>query len=177
MKNRALSSLGRLFPLLGLILAAACSPTLGENSANLAPALQAASQSTAVPLTVEPIEATQIHTTPKATSMPATNEPSNIDVPSQLQPMVADIIEDIIGRTQIERSAISLTSYQSITWADGSIGCPQPGYSYIQVLIDGYLLYFDAAGQEMRYHSNGVKHFVYCTAPLPKPVDGGKADQ
>jgi hypothetical protein len=37
----------------------------------------------------------------------------------------------------VSEEEIAITGAAAVTWNDGSIGCPQPGMSYTQALIDG----------------------------------------
>ena len=38
---------------------------------------------------------------------------------------------------------------EAVTWSDGSLGCPQPGEYYTQVLVPGYWIVFDVAGHRI----------------------------
>ena len=131
--------------------------------------------------TLEPIDSTQLFITPTITiAMPSPEPREPVTVPSHLQPIADQIIEDIIGRTGIDRNAISLLSYEAVTWPDGAIGCPQPGMAYTQALVDGYRLLFDASGKQMFYHTAGTQRFVFCdTAKVKpdKPVPGSSVDR
>ena len=125
--------------------------------------------------TIEPIEATQIIMTPT----PASEPRASFDVPSSLQPIVDEIVEDIFGRINVDRSTITLTSYEAVTWPNGAIGCPQPGYAYTQALVGGYRFIFNADGQQMLYHTAGTENFVYCDTTKVKPdapVEGSSGD-
>ncbi len=131
-------------------------------------------------LTIVPIKATQLQSTPPATAMSSSSNSTSETVPSHLQPIVEQIIDDIFGRTQADRNAITLISHEAVTWPNGAIGCPQPGYMYTQALIEGYRLTFDANGQQMLYHTAGTDRFVFCdsnkTVP-DTPVEGGTSDR
>ena len=42
-----------------------------------------------------------------------------------------------------------------MTWPDASLGCPQPGMTFAQVLTPGYLVVIrDAGGAEHQVHTN-----------------------
>lgn len=46
------------------------------------------------------------------------------------------IIDDLTTRG-VPTDAVTLVSAKSVTWNDGSLGCPQPGQSYTQALVPG----------------------------------------
>ncbi len=60
--------------------------------------------------------------------------------------------QDLAQRLSVNSSQIELVSFQSITWPDGSLGCPQPGMLYTQALVEGYLIQLRAAGRVYEYH-------------------------
>ena len=39
-------------------------------------------------------------------------------------------LEDAERRTGVARSELTVISAEAVTWADGSLGCPEPGMSY-----------------------------------------------
>ena len=47
-----------------------------------------------------------------------------------------------------------LNSTESVQWPDASLGCPQEGQGYAQVITPGYKLVFDLAGTPYEVHSN-----------------------
>jgi hypothetical protein len=46
------------------------------------------------------------------------------------------IIGDLTTRG-VPTDAVALVSARSVTWNDGSLGCPQPGQSYTQAIVPG----------------------------------------
>ena len=67
-----------------------------------------------------------------------------------------------------------LLTLEPVTWADGSLGCPEPGMMYTQALVRGYRIRVDAAGTPMTYHTGATSTFVLCPperAQEPSPVD------
>ena len=47
-----------------------------------------------------------------------------------------------------------LVSSEGVGWSDTSLGCPQDGYAYAQVITPGYKLVFDLAGASHAVHTN-----------------------
>ena len=72
---------------------------------------------------------------PRPTSQTATPAPSggSEGVPPKRW---AAIIGDLTTRG-VPTDAVALVSATSVTWNDGSLGCPQPGQSYTQALVPG----------------------------------------
>ena len=64
--------------------------------------------------------------------------------------LVARVREDVIRRTGAVPSAVKLVRDESVTWNDGSLGCPRPGEVYIQVAVPGFWIVFDVAGRRVR---------------------------
>lgn len=61
----------------------------------------------------------------------------------------------------ISPDAITVVTIEEVTWPDASLGCPQPGMMYAQVLTPGYRLVLEAAGKTYEYHA-GRGRVVSC---------------
>jgi hypothetical protein len=93
--------------------------------------------------------------------VPAANPgPSGtIDLPtSVIDPVVAEIAAD--AGVPVEQ--VHVISAESVTFPDGSLGCPQPGMVYPQVLVDGYKVVAEAGGTTYDYRGSGGT-FRRCT--------------
>ena len=87
-------------------------------------------------------------------------------------PRVQDAREDLAERTGADPGDIDVVEQRSVMWPDGSIGCPEEGMSYIQVLTEGDLLVLAADGVEHRYHAAAEEDFFHCADPQdPLPED------
>lgn len=88
--------------------------------------------------------------TPRPTVQSSTPAPSTgtlADVPPKRW---AAIIGDLTTRG-IPTDAVSLVSATSVTWNDGSLGCPQPGQSYTQALVPGMHVVVKVGATEYDY--------------------------
>jgi hypothetical protein len=74
-------------------------------------------------------------------------------------PIVAPAIDDLAGRLGISPDDIEVVSAEEVTWPDGSLGCPEPGVSYTQALVDG-------SRAVLRYEDRA---FVYHAGPDDQP--------
>jgi hypothetical protein len=85
--------------------------------------------------------------------------------------------EDLARRLEVSVSEISVISVEAVDWPDTSLGCPEPGMAYAQVITPGYLIVLEAKGQTYEYHTDRSDQVVFCqtdggneTAP-PKGID------
>lgn len=49
-----------------------------------------------------------------------------------------------------------------VEWPDASLGCPQPGMMYAQVITPGYKIVFEVGGFDYTYHTDLHGHVVLC---------------
>lgn len=99
--------------------------------------------------------------------------PGRIDV--GLDPFVELARDDLAARLGVAADEIEVISAVLVTWPDSSLGCPEPGMSYLQALEDGTLIELGHDGRVHRYHSGGNRAPFLCDRPLanpPVPSDG-----
>jgi hypothetical protein len=70
----------------------------------------------------------------------------------------------------ISSQNIDLLEIAAVQWPDGSLGCPQPGMAYTQVMVDGMLIRFQAEGKLYEYHSGGSRPPFLCENPANPPA-------
>ena len=78
---------------------------------------------------------------------PANSRCEEIEIETSARKLLAEEL-DIGGR------AFILDSSKRVQWSDASLGCPQEGESYAQVITPGYKLIFDLAGDKHIVHAN-----------------------
>jgi hypothetical protein len=76
-------------------------------------------------------------------------------------------IADVVARTGVDAAAVTLIAQDDVTWRDSSIGCPQEGMEYLQVLTEGTRVIVEADGQRFEYHRGGRRDLFYCASPHP----------
>jgi len=89
-----------------------------------------------------------------------------VEPPPEVKAVVGLAIEDLAGRLGLAPEAIQLVSVEPVEWSDASLGCPQPGMMYAQVITPGYRVVLEAEGQEYEYHSGGMRDPFLCEQPL-----------
>lgn len=57
-------------------------------------------------------------------------------------------------------STITVDSVRAVDWRDSSIGCPQPGQAYAQVITPGHKITLRAEGRIYVIHESGGKAFM-----------------
>ena len=67
---------------------------------------------------------------------------------------------------------VKVVSFERVTWSDSSLGVPQPGEAYLQVLTPGYRVRLSVLNQEYVYHTDMRNHLVRVKAPGVKPKPG-----
>jgi hypothetical protein len=94
-------------------------------------------------------------------------------------PNVENLIEmakkDLAQRLAISANEINLVEAKSVVWPDTSLGCPQEGMGYAQVITPGYLILLKYAGAIFEYHAGSGNYIVTCDNPSP-PVPGVPGD-
>jgi hypothetical protein len=90
------------------------------------------------------------------------SEAVNGTVDPGLQPYIDMATSDLAQRLSIDGDQIAVVSAELKTWPDSSLGCPQPGMQYAQVMTDGALIVLRAAAKEYRYHAGGSRPPFLC---------------
>ena len=94
---------------------------------------------------------------------------------SNLQQLIEKAKEDLTQRLSVSVTQINLVEATEVVWSDSSLGCPQKGMVYTDVLTPGYLIILSANNMEYEYHSSKGSELVYCENPNP-PVQGMPGD-
>jgi len=67
-------------------------------------------------------------------------------------PLVEAAVEDLAGRLGVDPAEVTVVQALAVTWPDGSLGCPEPGMMYTQVLMDGSFVLLESGGRQYEYH-------------------------
>jgi hypothetical protein len=102
-----------------------------------------------------------------------TQMPTSIPRPSYtgLQALIEKAKADLAQRLAVSANEIGLVEATGVTWPDSSLGCPQKGMLYTQVLTPGYLILLEHAGTTFEYHASSRDYITTCENPSP-PVPG-----
>jgi hypothetical protein len=75
---------------------------------------------------------------------------------------LAAVRRDLALRLKLSEALITLVRAETVDWPDSSLGCPQPGMMYLQVVTPGYRLVLAAGGVTAEYHTDAGGRFVVC---------------
>jgi hypothetical protein len=96
------------------------------------------------------------------------SRPGSIELPAAvIDPVVAEIAR-VSG---VPADQVVVVSAASVTFPDGSLGCPLPGMAYTQVMTDGYRIVATAAGTTYDYRGTGSS-FRRCVDGAALPSKG-----
>ena len=93
---------------------------------------------------------------------PAMTTPTSVPVVVVEDEGIADrALVFLAGELAVPESEITFTGIEPVTWPDASLGCPQEGYAYAQVLVPGYRITFSHDSVSYDVHSDEQgKNFV-----------------
>lgn len=91
------------------------------------------------------------------------NMPDSTTTPDpNAQQVIQIAMSHLAEKLQINADQIRLSSIEAVTWPDGSLGCPQAGGMYTQVITPGYKLILEANGKPYPYHTDDKETVVLC---------------
>ena len=88
--------------------------------------------------------------------------PTEVKPPPEAERAVQLAREDLAQRLNLSPDATRLVSVEAVDWPDTSLGCPQPGMMYAQVITPGFKVVLEAAGEEYEYHTDEGRFVVLC---------------
>ena len=95
------------------------------------------------------------------TPMPAGEPVSTALIPRAVRRAV---VTDAANRFKVAESAVVLARAEQLTWSDGSLGCPEPGRMYTQMLVAGFRVVAITSAGELTYHTDSRGIAVSCRA-------------
>lgn len=142
-----------------VLMLAACGSAVEDGDTTTTPA-------TTTPTTT-PTTETTVADEPTETTL-AGGDLMNEQVPDEL---MAEIIADLIDRTGAPEPDLTLVRAESAIWNDGSLGCPVPGQSYTQALVNGFWVVIEYAELEYDYRASSSGSFVLCEGGGSPPTN------
>ena len=115
---------------------------------------------------IEPVSpivpASPLPTPPPEEQTPMPPADSQIRVPPGGEEALKAAIAALAEHTGLLPDQIEVVSIEAVEWRDASLGCPQPGYMYAQVITPGYLIVLQADNQTYEYHTDSKSNVVLC---------------
>ncbi len=98
-------------------------------------------------------------------SSPTLEEPAVNDVLSQ-EEIIALVKADLAFWKGVEIDEIGAPSVEEQTWGDTSLGCPEEGLAYAEVLTPGYRIILAVGGpasiEQFDYRTDTLGNFILC---------------
>ena len=85
-----------------------------------------------------------------------------------LQALTKQATDDLAARLGVKATQIDVVEVKEVEWPDTSLGCPQPGMMYAQVITPGYRITLDASDKRYAYHGTGDGPPELCEHPAAK---------
>lgn len=86
----------------------------------------------------------------------------------QIDTVVHAARADAVRRSGRAPDRITLVNAESVTWRDGSLGCPWPGMLYTDALVPGYRVRLRDGGEVLDYHAGERGGLVLCPPGLAR---------
>jgi hypothetical protein len=116
----------------------------------------------------------ELHSIPKATRDMDTDATAGVVTPGPAMQKLIDVARrDLASKLNIPETEIETLSAEYVTWRDSSLGCPEAGVEYMQVLTDGSRIRLRANHRSYHYHGGGERRPPFlcrnpaATEPLP----------
>jgi len=93
---------------------------------------------------------------------PPARAPQEMPTIATLAAVTDAVLSDAAQRTGRTRAELVVESAEAVTWADGSLGCPEPGAIYTMALVPGYRIRVRAGGEMLDYHAAESGRFLPC---------------
>ena len=88
---------------------------------------------------------------PIAAAGPAGEPVATASIPPELR---RTVVADAAKRFGVDPNSVVLARAERVTWSDGSLGCPEPGMMYTQMLVDGFRVVAKTVEGELVYHTD-----------------------
>ncbi|MFN2291419.1 MAG: hypothetical protein ACK2UC_09545 [Anaerolineae bacterium] len=88
-----------------------------------------------------------------------------------LQQLVDLAKVDLAQRLEVDLEAVAVASVQETEFGDASLGVPEPGKVYAQVLTPGYIIKLSSGGEPYEYHAS-AERLVFASGEEQAPQGG-----
>jgi hypothetical protein len=113
--------------------------------------------SAAAPSVVAPSPTSAVGASPIVPENAISPVPS--DVPASI---VEAVVADIAKTAGVAADQVEVVSAEPVTFPDGSLGCPQPGLAYTQMVVEGFKIVAKVGETVYDYRGSGTS-FRRCT--------------
>jgi hypothetical protein len=86
------------------------------------------------------------------------------------QEVPAELLEamttDLADRLQVRPEEIAVVQAEAVVWKDSSLGCPEKGMRYLQVLTPGFRVVLSHGSASYDYRADDRGFFRLCQQPV-----------
>jgi hypothetical protein len=97
-------------------------------------------------------------------------------IEEQMTLVLQQAIADLADRLGVAEDEIKTESVASGIWSDASLGCPDPGEMYAQVITPGVRVILSHDGNTYSYHQGGSVEVFLCEDPDEDSFRGVEGD-
>lgn len=151
---KSILAVGLALSMMSMLLAG-CQPTAPE------PAVVETAPWVAPTKIVEAMSETDPNSSTESSLKPTTNGGADVN------PQVEKAIDDLASRQGADQSEVAVETVERVEWRDSSLGCPQPGMMYAQVITPGYRIILRLDGVRYTYHADLARRVTLCENPSP----------
>jgi hypothetical protein len=83
-------------------------------------------------------------------------------VPPESAAAVDAATTDAATHLGVSRDTLRVEQVAPREWPDSSLGCPQPGQLYSQVVTPGYLIVISSGSHQLEYHTDERSRVTLC---------------
>jgi len=113
--------------------------------------------------------------TPVPTLAPPTVKPMpEVKIAPELQPMADKAIDILTKALSVDPEDVTILEIEAVQWSDASLGCPEPGMMYAQMITPGYRARALVNGQEQLVHMDQTGQGVTCAPDIARAPLGNK---
>ncbi len=91
------------------------------------------------------------------------------EIPEEYKEVAKTAVKLVADSLNIAPEEVTVLSVKEVMWSDTSLGCPEPGKMYAQVITKGYLVVTQAQGQTQQVHMDTGGHGVICPPERQQP--------
>jgi hypothetical protein len=118
-----------------------------------------------------PTPSPDLQTDPTVTTLlppvTASDTPGTDNAGVVMEEILKKAITDLTERLGIPKDQVQVIDAKAVTWPNASLGCPQPGMVYAEVLTPGYLILLRNRENIYEYHASRGTEVFYCENPSP----------
>ena len=85
-----------------------------------------------------------------------------VPLPTEAASAVNAALAAAADHLRVAPSQLHVDQVQAQQWPDSSLGCPQPGQLYSQIVTPGYLVLVSAGSTQLEYHTDTRSNVTLC---------------